>query len=49
MIIKSYEFKKKTSDFLKHNFSLLYGENFGLKKEIKQFIEFVIKKESKEC
>tara|TARA_B100000029_G_C17586390_1_gene961259 strand:+ start:567 stop:1586 length:1020 start_codon:yes stop_codon:yes gene_type:complete len=48
MIIKSFEFKKKATNFLKHNFSLLYGENFGLKKEIKQFIEFVIKKENKD-
>ena len=38
MIIKSYEIKKKKSNFLKNNFFLLYGENLGLKKDIKDFI-----------
>jgi len=38
MIIKSYEIKKNKSEVLKNNFFLLYGENFGLKKDIKNFI-----------
>ena len=43
MIIKSYEIKKKRSNFLKNNFFLLYGENLGLKKDIKDFIASQIK------
>ena len=39
MIIKSYEAQKNTFNFIKYNFFLLYGENFGLKKDIKEFIE----------
>ena len=35
MIIKSYELKKNKSILQKNNFYLLYGENFGLKKDIK--------------
>ena len=38
MIIKSYEIKKNKSEVLKSNFFLLYGENFGLKKDIKNYI-----------
>ena len=38
MIIKSYEIKKNKLSILKNNFFLLYGENLGLKKEIKNFI-----------
>ena len=38
MIIKSYEVHKKISSFLKYNFFLLYGENIGLKKDVKEFI-----------
>ncbi len=43
MIVKSYEFKKTKSLILKNNFFLLYGENFGLKKDIKNFISNEIK------
>ena len=43
MIIKSYEVKKNKLNFLKNNFFLLYGENFGLKKDVKNFIETKIK------
>ena len=43
MIIKSYEIKKKKSSFLKNNFFLLYGENHGLKKDIKNFITSEVK------
>jgi len=38
MIIKSYEIKKNKLSLLKNNFFLLYGENVGLKKDIKNFI-----------
>ena len=43
MILKSYEVKKNGSNFQKKNFFLLYGENIGLKKDIKIFIEAQIK------
>ena len=39
MIKKSYEIQKQTSDLLKYNLILLYGENYGLKKDIKTIIE----------
>jgi DNA polymerase-3 subunit delta len=38
MIIKSYELKKNKSSILKNNFFLLYGENQGLKKDIRDFL-----------
>tara|TARA_X000001036_G_scaffold408637_1_gene419051 strand:- start:321 stop:575 length:255 start_codon:yes stop_codon:yes gene_type:complete len=44
MIIKSYEVKKNLTKFLEYNFVLLYGENEGLKKEIKNLITLNIKK-----
>ena len=43
MIIKSYEVKKNKPVFPKNNFYLLYGENYGLKKDIKKFISTEIK------
>ena len=39
MIIKSYELQKNKSNLLKNNLFLLYGENLGLKKDIKKFIK----------
>ena len=45
MIIKSYELKKNKTKILKNNLFLLYGENFGLKKDIRKFIITEIKKE----
>ena len=39
MIKKSYEIQTQTSDLLKYNLILLYGENYGLKKDIKTIIE----------
>ena len=36
MIIKSYEINKKKLNLLKYNFILMHGENFGLKKDIKE-------------
>jgi len=42
MIIKSYDLKK---NLLKYNFFLLYGENEGLKKDIKEIITTTLKNE----
>ena len=44
MIAKSYEFQKNPSSFLNSFLFLLYGENFGLKKDIKEFIKSQIEK-----
>ena len=44
MIIKSYEVQKNLSNLLKYNFFLLYGENFGLKKDIIESIKINSKK-----
>ena len=46
MIIKSYEIKKNKLSLLKNNFFLLYGENLGLKKDIKDFITNEVKQKS---
>ncbi len=43
MIIKSYEIKKYKLNLLKNNFFLLYGENLGLKKDIKNVIKNEVK------
>lgn len=43
MIIKSYDIQNKLSNFLKYNLFLLYGENDGLKKDIKESIKTVMK------
>ena len=43
MIIKSYEIKKNKSNLQKNNLFLLYGENDGLKKDIRTFITDEIK------
>ena len=42
MILKSYEIQRNPSNFLKYNFFLLYGENNGLKKEIRESIKVAI-------
>ena len=39
MIIKSYEILKNSLKYEKFNLFLLYGENEGLKKDIKKKIE----------
>lgn len=44
MIIKSYEVKTKIINLIKHNLFLLYGENYGLKKDIKEIIQLHFKK-----
>ena len=43
MIIKSYEIEKKVNNFLKFNLFLLYGENYGLKKDIEKSIKSAVK------
>ena len=48
MITKSYEIQKKPSNFLKYNLFLLYGENSGLKKDIKESIKKAIKQKNTE-
>ena len=42
MIIKSYEVQKNQPNLFKYNFFLLYGENFGLKKDLKDIIKLAI-------
>ena len=42
MIIKSYEIKKNLKDLKKYNFFLLYGENQGLKKDIRNEIKLSV-------
>ena len=44
MIIKSYEVKKNKLNLFKYNFFLLYGENLGLKKDIRKIIKSEIEK-----
>ena len=46
MIIKSYELKKNKLNLLINNFFLLYGENLGLKKDIKNFIKNEVKQKN---
>jgi len=46
MILKSYEIQKKLLGFFKCNIFLFYGENQGLKKEIRKSILEKIKKEN---
>ena len=47
MIIKSYQIQKNKSDFLKYNFFLFYGENVGLKKDIRKLIKNEIEQKNK--
>jgi len=46
MIIKSYEVQKNKLNLSKYNFFLLYGENFGLKKDIKDIIKIAVKQKN---
>ena len=46
MIIKSYEVKKNIQNLYKHNFYLMYGENVGLKYDIRDFIKKTIKQKN---
>ncbi len=45
MILKSYEIEKKILNLSKYNLFLLYGENVGLKKDIKDKIKIEINKQ----
>ena len=45
MIIKSYEIEKNVKKFIDYNFFLLYGENEGLKKDIKKSITLGLDKD----
>ena len=44
MITKSYEIEKNPTKFSNFNLFLLYGENFGLKKDIKESIKLEVTK-----
>jgi DNA polymerase-3 subunit delta len=46
MIIKSYELQKNIVNFFKYNFFLLYGENAGLKKDIRDIIKIAVKQKN---
>ena len=46
MIIKSYEVQKNNSNLSKYNFYLLYGENFGLKKDIRDIVKIAVKQKN---
>ena len=46
MIIKSYEVQKNTLNFSKYNFFLLYGENVGLKKDIRDIIKIAVNRKN---
>ena len=46
MITKSFEIQNNPSNFLKYNLFLLYGENYGLKKDIKESIKIAINKQN---
>ena len=46
MILKSYEIQKNPSNFIRHNLFLLYGENDGLKKEIRESVETLISQQN---
>ena len=47
MILKSYEIQKNISNFSKYNLLLLYGENDGLKKDIKELFKVNLNKLNK--
>ena len=42
MIIKSYEIQRNPSNFLKYNLFLLYGENNGLRKDIRESFKIAV-------
>ena len=48
MISKSYEIEKKIPDLSKHNLLLLYGENIGLKKDIRSKIKIDLNKKEQD-
>ena len=46
MILKSYEIEKNVLKVIKNNFFLIYGENNGLKKDVKELIKTTIKEKN---
>ena len=48
MISKSYEIERKIPDLSKHNLLLLYGENIGLKKDIRSKIKIDLNKKEQD-
>ena len=46
MIIKSYEIQRNPSNFIKYNLFLLYGENDGLRKDIKESIKVAVNQQN---
>ena len=46
MIIKSYEIQKNSLIFSKYDLFLLYGENYGLKKDIQESIKKTTNKQN---
>ena len=46
MIYKSYEIEKLKTSLATKKVFLLYGENFGLKKEIKEIIKLSVNKDN---
>jgi len=48
MIIKSYEVQKNILNFPKYNFYLLYGENFGLKKDVRDIVRKTVKQKNED-
>ena len=48
MILKSYEVNKNQTNLLKKQLFLIYGENFGLKKDLKKLLINLKKKQDKD-
>ena len=46
MITKSYEIEKNPTKFSNFNLFLLYGENFGLKKDIRDIVKIAVKQKN---
>ena len=46
MIIKSYEIQRNASNFIKYNLFLLYGENDGLRKDIRESIKVAVNQQN---
>ena len=46
MIIKSYEIQNNLTNFLKYKLFLLYGENNGLRKDIKESIKVAVNQQN---
>jgi len=46
VIIKSYEIQRNPSNFIKYNLFLLYGENDGLRKDIRESIKVAVNQQN---